>query len=118
MGNQIIDRIKLNEMLRSGKSQKEAAEYFGVTPAAITKAKKELNINVVKTVALETAHKVADRVVMLYPLSRLQEGDKQMLYDGTPNDIEATADRRVLQFVRGEAGERLMEMRQHNGTKR
>ena len=40
-----IDRVKLNQMLRAGKSGKECADYFGVTPPAITKAKKELNIS-------------------------------------------------------------------------
>ena len=61
MGKPKIDRVELNRMLRDGKSQKEASEAFNVSEAAISKAKKELNINVVKTVALETAHKVADK---------------------------------------------------------
>jgi transcriptional regulator with XRE-family HTH domain len=56
-----IDRIKLNRMLRKGKSQKAIAEAMGVSEAAISKAKKELNINVVKSVALENAHKVIDK---------------------------------------------------------
>jgi predicted transcriptional regulator len=56
-----IDRIKLNRMLRDGKSQKAIAEAMGVSEAAISKAKKELNINVVKSVALENAHKVVDK---------------------------------------------------------
>ena len=38
-----------------------------------------------------------------------------MIYDGPPETIERCADRRVSQFIRGEAGERLMEMRSHNG---
>ncbi len=53
-----IDKVKLSQLLRQGKSQKEAAQYFQVTDAAISKAKKELNISVVKNVALENAHKV------------------------------------------------------------
>ena len=53
-----IDRVKLNQMLHSGKSQKEVAQFFGVSEGAISKAKKELNINVVKNVGLETAHQV------------------------------------------------------------
>jgi hypothetical protein len=48
-------------MLRSGKSVKECAEFFGVTPPAISMAKKNLNIAVVKSVALESAHKVVDK---------------------------------------------------------
>jgi len=58
-----------------------------------------------------SAKKVADRIIMLYPFSRLEKGESQILFDGTPDEIDRTQDRRVHQFVRGEAGERLMEMR-------
>jgi phospholipid/cholesterol/gamma-HCH transport system ATP-binding protein len=71
--------------------------------------------SIVVTHDMRTARKVADRVVMLYPISRLQQGEPQILYDGPPERIEHALDRRVSQFVRGEAGERLMEMRQRNG---
>ena len=57
----IIDPIKLNKMLSSGKSSKECAEHFGVSPAAISKAKKNLDIAVVKNVAMENAHRVVDK---------------------------------------------------------
>jgi phospholipid/cholesterol/gamma-HCH transport system ATP-binding protein len=70
---------------------------------------------IVVTHDMRTAQKVADRVVMLYPLSRLRTGEPQVLYDGPSDRIEQAADSRVSQFVRGEAGERLMEMRQQNG---
>ena len=61
MSNSRIDRVQLNQMLRSGKLQKEIAQVFGVTESAISKAKKELNITVVKNVALENAHRVVDK---------------------------------------------------------
>ena len=61
MPKPIIDRVKLDQMLRRGKSQKELAQFFGVTEGAISRAKKELKINVVKAVALERAHEVADK---------------------------------------------------------
>jgi phospholipid/cholesterol/gamma-HCH transport system ATP-binding protein len=61
---------------------------------------------------MRTAHKVADRVLMLYPLARLRPGEPQVLYDGSPQDIQDAADSRVSQFVRGEAGERITEMQQ------
>jgi len=56
-----IDKVKLSQLLRSGKSGKECAKFFSVTEGAISQAKKELNINVVKNVALETAHRVVDK---------------------------------------------------------
>lgn len=71
--------------------------------------------SLVVTHDMRTARKVADRVVMLYPLPRLDRDEPQMLYDGPPQEIAACRDPRVTQFVEGEAGERLMEMRQRNG---
>jgi phospholipid/cholesterol/gamma-HCH transport system ATP-binding protein len=71
--------------------------------------------SIVVTHDMRTAQKVADRVVMLYPIGRLEAGEAQIIYDGTPDRIEQGFDSRVSQFVRGEAGERLMEMRQQNG---
>ena len=61
---------------------------------------------------MKSAMKVADRIVMIYPLSRLSRDEPQILFDGTPAELEAARDRRVHQFVRGEAGDRLMELRQ------
>lgn len=59
---------------------------------------------------------MTDRVVMLYPLPRLREDEPQILYDGPPERIDHAPDDRVSQFVRGEARERLMEMRMQNGS--
>ncbi len=68
--------------------------------------------SIVVTHDMKTASKVADRVVMLYPLSRLEADEPQIIFDGTPDEIHQATDRRVAQFVRGEAGDRLMEMRE------
>jgi len=67
--------------------------------------------SIIVTHDMKTAHKVADRVVMLYPQTRLEAEESQILFDGTPAEIDRSPDRRVAQFVRGEAGDRLMEMR-------
>ena len=72
--------------------------------------------SVIVTHDMRTAQKVADRVVMFYPYSRLRRGESQIIYDGPPEAIDASRDPRVAQFVRGEAGERLMEMRKENGV--
>jgi len=73
--------------------------------------------SVVVTHDMRTALKVADRVIMLYPLSRLESDEPQIIFDGTPDELDQTDDKRVSQFIRGEAGERLMEMRQASGTR-
>jgi len=61
MGKPKIDKLKLNRLLTAGKTQREVAQVMGVTEGAISKARKELNIAVVKNVALENAHKVVER---------------------------------------------------------
>jgi phospholipid/cholesterol/gamma-HCH transport system ATP-binding protein len=71
---------------------------------------------VVVTHDMKTVIKVADRVVMLYPLARLGPDEPQILYDGPPHEIENSPDPRVGQFVRGEAGERLREMALYRTT--
>jgi phospholipid/cholesterol/gamma-HCH transport system ATP-binding protein len=71
--------------------------------------------SIVVTHDMRTTQRVADRVVMLYPLPRLDGGEPQVIYDGPADQLENADDPRVSQFVRGEARERLMEMRQQNG---
>jgi phospholipid/cholesterol/gamma-HCH transport system ATP-binding protein len=71
---------------------------------------------VVVTHDMKTVSKVADRVVMLYPLARLGPGEPQIIYDGPPEGLENAPDPRVRQFVRGEAGERLRELAQKRAS--
>ncbi|TWT39558.1 ABC transporter ATP-binding protein [Blastopirellula retiformator] len=68
--------------------------------------------SIVVTHDMRTARKTADRVIMLYPASRLKGDEPQILYDGPPEGLDDCQDRRVTQFIHGEAGERLMEMRE------
>ena len=71
--------------------------------------------SVVVTHEMRTVRKVADRVVMLYPLARLGAGEPQVIFDGPPDDLAAGADPRVRQFVEGEARERLTELARDGG---
>jgi len=71
---------------------------------------------VVVTHDMKTVTKVADRVVMLFPLSRLEGDEPQIIYDGPPEGMDHDPDPRVRQFVRGEAGERLREMAQERAS--
>jgi hypothetical protein len=89
-----IDIIKLNKMLMSGKTVKQCAKHFHVSPSAISQAKAGLNVSVVKNIALENAHRVVDKNLnavdqlqkinnyaneMLDLLMRWQRGDKEAL---------------------------------------
>lgn len=68
--------------------------------------------SVVVTHDMNTARKVADRVIMLYPLFRLKPGEPQIVFDGTVDDLDRSRDPRIQQFVEGRAGGRLMELRE------
>ena len=57
--------------------------------------------SVIVTHDMHTARKVADRVVMVYPLARLEESEPQIIFDGPPSELDRTKDRRVRQFVQG-----------------
>lgn len=66
--------------------------------------------SVVVTHEMSTVRKVADRVVMLYPLSRLRPDEPQIVFEGTAEEAFSTPDPRVSQFVHGQARERLQEL--------
>ena len=91
MPNQKIDRVKLNQMLRAGKAQREIAQVFGVTESAISKAKKELRVTVIKNMALESAHRVVDKNLdAVAQLQKINEDANRLL-----DDLAATPELRL-----------------------
>jgi phospholipid/cholesterol/gamma-HCH transport system ATP-binding protein len=66
--------------------------------------------SIVVTHDMNTVRRVADRVVMLYPLARLQPDEPQILFEGTPSELAECADPRVSRFVQGDARGRLDEL--------
>jgi hypothetical protein len=58
-----IDPVVLERMLKEGKPSRYCAEFFGVTPAAISKAKKRLDIQCKKRVARTVTTEAAPVVV-------------------------------------------------------
>ncbi|MFM1903817.1 MAG: hypothetical protein RLZZ440_1717 [Planctomycetota bacterium] len=68
--------------------------------------------SVVVTHDMNTARKVADRVIMLYPLFRLRPDEPQIVFSGTAADLDRSTDPRIRQFVEGRAGSRLTELQE------
>lgn len=66
--------------------------------------------SLVVTHDMHTVRRVADRVIMLYPHSRLAEDTPQIVFQGTNEELFACEDVRVRSFVRGEAGTRIQEL--------
>jgi phospholipid/cholesterol/gamma-HCH transport system ATP-binding protein len=67
--------------------------------------------SIVVTHEMRTVAKTADRVVMFYPRARLRPDEPQIIYDGSADGLITYEDDRVRQFVEGEAGDRLSEIR-------
>ncbi len=55
--------------------------------------------SIVVTHDLKTVRKVADRVVMFFPIAGLKEGEPQIIYDGSPTGLAESTDERVRRFV-------------------
>ncbi|HZZ26434.1 MAG TPA: ATP-binding cassette domain-containing protein [Pirellulales bacterium] len=66
--------------------------------------------SVIVTHDMNTVRKTADRVIMMFPLGSLKSDEPQIIFDGSPDALERSTDKRVSQFVRGEAGLRIREM--------
>ncbi|MBP88703.1 MAG: ABC transporter ATP-binding protein [Planctomycetaceae bacterium] len=83
-----------------------------------TKSENENDVtSIIVTHDMRTAHKVADRIIMVFPLSRLEPDEPQLIFDGAPEKLDHCADRRVSQFINGEAGERLTELQQASSAR-
>src|SRR5262249_11082837 len=67
---------------------------------------------IVVTHDMSTVYKGAERIVMISPLARLVPNEPQVIFDGTPEQLQQSPDPRVRQFVAGEARERLRELNQ------
>jgi transcriptional regulator with XRE-family HTH domain len=95
-----INLIKLNRMLKHGKTQREIAKVFGVTESAISQAKKNLNVAVVKNVALENAHRVVDQNLdAIEQLQKINDAANQLL-----DELEQTPELKlkIMAEIRGQ----------------
>ena len=95
-----INVIKLNQMIMAGKSVKECAKHFKVTPSAVSQAKKGLKVAVVKNVALENAHRVVGKNLdAIGQLQKINDAANQLL-----DELEQTPELRlkVMAEIRGQ----------------
>lgn len=63
--------------------------------------------SVVVTHDMKTVQKVADRVVMLTSFAQLKPGERQILFDGPPDELARCPAPRVRQFIDGKANGQL-----------
>jgi len=72
-----IDLVKLDALLREGKSGSDCARFFGVSPAAVCRARRKLKVNIVRVVGLEKAAEVVDSHIDI--MGQLKEVNKTIL---------------------------------------
>ena len=48
---------------------------------------------------LRTVQRVADRIVMLYPRSKLADEDSQVVFDGTLDELASSDDPRIREYI-------------------
>jgi len=65
--------------------------------------------SIVVTHDMRTVQKVADRIVMLQPLSRLEPGESQIAFEGTTAEAFSSAEPHIAQFIAGDAGSRTLD---------
>ena len=54
---------------------------------------------IIVTHDLRTVQRVADRIVMLYPRARLPDGVGQIIFDGSLQELAASSDERVREYI-------------------
>jgi len=88
----VIDKVKLSQMLRQGKSAKECARFFNVSEGRISQVRRELNAAVVRSVAMETGHKVVEsNLNAVEQLRRINETANELLDRAVAAKDHATA---------------------------
>jgi|GEM_PF-1629927 len=87
-----IDRVELFEMCREGKTVREMARHFGVTPGRISQVRKELNLSVAQTVTIEAAHRVvAKGLDVVSQLEDINKKSRRLLDEALKSGDKITA---------------------------
>ena len=66
----------------------------------VTVRRKHNVTGIMVTHDMVSARTVADRIMMLAPLDKLDPEEPQMVFDGTPAELYASQNRRIRQFIR------------------
>lgn len=54
---------------------------------------------IIVTHDLRTVQRVADRIIMLYPRSKLADNESQLIFDGTLDELAESSDDRVKEYI-------------------
>jgi phospholipid/cholesterol/gamma-HCH transport system ATP-binding protein len=77
----------------------------------IIRAREQQHVtSIVVTHEMSTVRKTADRVVMMSALNRVPRDASQILFDGSRDDLFASEEESISEFVNGRADRRLLEL--------
>lgn len=80
MGKPVINIEELTQMLEGGQTGADCARHFGVSPAAVSKARKRLTRAVVRHTAAEKAPEIIDKTLDTFDqLKRINDDAKELL---------------------------------------
>lgn len=86
-----IDKVKLSQMLRAGKTQAECARFFGCSQASVSSAVQRLSAGVVKA-TLERGHRVLDKSLdAIQELHRIHRNASEILEETRESKDHQTA---------------------------
>jgi len=94
----IEDQTLYRLLVEKGYSQRQAADYFGVTEAAVSQAVKRLHLNLNRHVGMERAKEVADHGLnVIAQLQSINQTIREELQWATQEAKREGADRKGLQ---------------------
>jgi len=95
-----VDLKRMSQMLQSGMKNKDVADFFGVTPGAISQHSKKMKRLIVRSASLEQAHEVVDGHIDV--VHQLQQINNSINYELAKAQEEAdkTKGAKRIQFQR------------------
>jgi phospholipid/cholesterol/gamma-HCH transport system ATP-binding protein len=73
----------------------------GVINELMVSVRRQHNVTgIMVTHDMISARMVADRIIMIAPLAKLESNEPQILFDGTPRELYSSQDRRIRRFVK------------------
>ena len=101
---QTVNPLTLEEALRLATAQASSFQQAGLNEQIATEDVKQAQAAFLPKVSAPLSY------IYTSPAIGLKPGEPQVLFDGTPGELERCEEPRVRQFVEGEARERLNEL--------
>ena len=113
-GGRIDDQALFRLLTEEGRSQRDAAEFFGVSEAAVSKRVKVLNLNLTRHVGLERAKAVADHGLDV--AEQLQGINRAILSSWSGRSARRGSLARIAEKAQGHGARRVITFVDHHNV--